>query len=299
MFALSNSWFGARLRRVAEQVEEAASLAFEGISFGRGDPVPSFAGVEEAIHRTGVRVPLVETGCLTADPSRREVLSRLSDPDAAARQRAVEEVLRHVELGRAVACPVFGVPAGSIHRPGLRERVERLGDLRALASAGGTRLEAVREIVADAALGREAALGRLCRSLHALTSREPGALFCLETPSSPDSVLDPAGAAHVFEDLRGRRLGYLHDTASAHLLGRLGVAPAGAWLERLVDRLAVVRLHDLALGETGRPPGCGEVDFRLVAGYVRRDVPRVLVVDPGFERTALLEGLRYLRRQGF
>ncbi len=299
MFALSNVWFGSRLRRAAEQVEATASLSFEGIAFGRTDPVPSFAGVEESLARTGVRVALLEAGCLTAESARREVLSRLADADAGARERAVGEVLRHVELARAVGCPTISVPAGSVRLPGLRERVERLGDLSSLAAAGPGRREAVAEIATEAARGRAAALERLCRSLHAISAREPGALVCLETPSAPAAVLDPEGAAHVFEALPGRRLGYLHDTASAHLLERLGVAPAGEWLERLVDRLAVARLHDLAAGEAGRPPGCGEVDFRLVAGYVRRGVTRVLVLDSQFERTAVLEGLRYLRKQGF
>ncbi|MGH7150457.1 MAG: hypothetical protein ACREIU_07160, partial [Planctomycetota bacterium] len=210
MFALSNVWFGPRLRRAAEQVEATASLAFEGIAFGRADPVPSFAGVEEALGRTGIRVALLEAGCLGGDSARREVLSRLADRDATARERAVGEVLRHVELARAVGCPTIAVPAGSVRLPGLRERVERLGDISSIASAGPGRRDAVTEIARDAARGRAAALERLCRSLHSISAREPGALLCLETPSAPDAVLDPEGAAHVFEALPGRRIGYLH-----------------------------------------------------------------------------------------
>jgi hypothetical protein len=47
------------------------------------------------------------------------------------------------------------------------------------------------------------------------------------------------------------------------------------------------------------PPGSGEVDFKLVHGYVGKNVERVLEIDARHGRAEILNAVQFLLGRGF
>jgi hypothetical protein len=55
-----------------------------------------------------------------------------------------------------------------------------------------------------------------------------------------------------------------------------------------------VHLGDAADFQAEMPPGTGEVDFKLVAGYLPRTAERVLEVNPRHGRAEILAAVQFL-----
>jgi len=292
MVCLSTVWFGARLRSAGEQVRSSAALGFEGLELSRESPIRDFEDLAPALRETGVRLSAIQAGCRDGEGAEADLSSTNDDR----RSAAVEDLLGHVSLAVSAGCSLVTIPGGVVGGPHLQDRARRLHGLLERRQPPETLKEVKEEILLEAARDRERHLDRLCRSLHAIFARAPSIRLALETPADPHGVLTPEAGRMVLDDLRGRLLGYAHDTGRAEILASLGGPPAADWGERLADRMAAVRLHDVVEFQGGYPPGTGRVDFSLVASYTPRQALRILVTDARFGREDLLEGRLFLRK---
>ena len=123
--------------------------------------------------------------------------------------------------------------------------------------------------------------------------------LALEPGPYLDDLLALEALQWVFEDLGKYGLGYWHDTGNIHVRERMGLPCQGEWLERLGSRMLGVHLRDVAENELEKPPGAGEVDFRLIADYVPKDAARVVEVNPRHGRAEILQSIQFLTNQGF
>jgi len=110
---------------------------------------------------------------------------------------------------------------------------------------------------------------------------------------------DNAAQAANTLDLATRSLGYWHDTGRIQLRERAGLQTQGRWLDAYAPRMVGMHLQDEAEGTAEMPPGSGEVDFKLVAGYLPRDAERVLDINPRHGRAEILAAVQFLADQGF
>jgi sugar phosphate isomerase/epimerase len=152
-----------------------------------------------------------------------------------------------------------------------------------------------REIAEGLAASRRARprfVDALCRALFDLSRAAPDARWLLETPRSSSGFPSPDEAEAVFDELRGRRVGYWHDAAHAARLAALGVVPADEWLARLGDRAGGVTIADFAGTSDGLPPGAGVVDWTSLRGQLSAAMPRVLRLDASFAAPLLADALR-------
>lgn len=100
----------------------------------------------------------------------------------------------------------------------------------------------------------------------------------------------------IFNRFDGGRLGYWHDTGHAHTLEILFGIPHRTLLETFGDRLIGIHLHDVVRGYTDHnEPGCGEVDFDMVAKYLRPDTIRVMELHKRITPDAARRGVEFLR----
>ena len=150
---------------------------------------------------------------------------------------------------------------------------------------------AERVILEPPALG---SLDLVCRELFGLLGRHPGLELALATPAA-GSLAAPGQIELVLDDLKGRPVGYWHRPAHAHLLEQEDVA----WLDVLGSRLVGVSLDDVVSGQTGFPPGIGEVDFSAVARLLGRSTPCVLDLGPIAEVELVRLALHTVEDLGF
>lgn len=74
------------------------------------------------------------------------------------------------------------------------------------------------------------------------------------------------------------RLGFIYDVGHATALDRLGFFPNEMWLKRFGGRIFGTHLHDVIGISDHYAPGLGDVDFRMVAGYLPKDSFRTIEV---------------------
>ncbi|MBK7877650.1 MAG: hypothetical protein IPJ77_18335 [Planctomycetes bacterium] len=73
----------------------------------------------------------------------------------------------------------------------------------------------------------------------------------------------------------------------------------GQWLDAYAGKMLGVHLQDSAEGVAEMPPGTGQVDFKLVAGYVPRTAERVVEINPRHGRGEILAAVQFLVDHGF
>lgn len=101
-----------------------------------------------------------------------------------------------------------------------------------------------------------------------------------------------------FERHAGAPIGLWFDIGHGQVLQNLGLGEMSALLSRLGDRLIGLHLHDCLGVDDHLVPGTGEVDFTLLAPYLRPDVLRVLEYGGRFTLEKIREGIAYLRGLG-
>jgi sugar phosphate isomerase/epimerase len=93
--------------------------------------------------------------------------------------------------------------------------------------------------------------------------------FDIPTLDEMGEILDLAGPD---------RIGFLYDVGHAQTQDRLGFSPHEAWLKRFAGRMIGVHIHDVIGIRDHRAPGLGEVDFRMLAGYLPKEAFRTVEV---------------------
>jgi len=157
----------------------------------------------------------------------------------------------------------------------------------------------VRQTVAADHADRERCLEALCRSLHVLLKKSPDTKWLLETPSSPLGLALPEEAELVFNEFRGRKLGYWHDSGHAARLAVLGMSQQDEWLGRLGHVTHGVTLSDWSPIAERMPPGSGLVQWRQLRFQVKEGMFRVLALDPEYPSPLIDDTLREVGNLGF
>ena len=102
----------------------------------------------------------------------------------------------------------------------------------------------------------------------------------------------------ILNEFRGGTVGYWHDCGHAHVQASLGLVAHDSWLARYGSQMVGVHLHDARGLEDHLAPGSGEVDFDMVAKYLRDDTVRVLEVHSGVTAAEIQQAVVLLAGKG-
>lgn len=85
-----------------------------------------------------------------------------------------------------------------------------------------------------------------------------------------------------------------HDTGHAHLKSKMGLIEHEDFLKMTVDRLAGFHIHDVRGFKDHLPPGEGEIDFEMIARFIRPDHIVVIELNPRLNPTEVVESRHFL-----
>lgn len=293
MLAVSTIWNFDRHGSLAGAVREIRQLGYEAVELAAAGPVPDGEEAGRLCREIraacrSVRAPLGPAGWTAGDPAR-----DLAAPDEGRRSRAVAAVLASLPAAAAAGAETVVLSLGAIEIEGARERWRRWR--RSLVETGAPPAEEIAAALAERRARRDRALEAAARSLFDLARAEPDVTFAFLGQGAWHEIPDLAEVELLLSDSAGRRVAYWHDAARAHILERLGIADAPAWLDRYGARTAGLSLSDVA-GETELlPPGAGEVDFRAVVPYTGARMVRTLAVHPRHSAAELAMGADHVR----
>lgn len=87
-----------------------------------------------------------------------------------------------------------------------------------------------------------------------------------------------------------------HDTGHGHLKARMGLIEHEDFLAMTADRLAGFHVHDVRGFKDHLPPGEGEIDFGMIARFIRPEHIVVLELNPRLNPTEVVAGAKYLEK---
>ncbi len=297
-YVLSTACFGSRLTSIEDQIFASVAMGFRRIELGRSDSPPSMDGLEESKRETSVAIRSLVAGCRDSNTGQLAVdnLGSLTDAE---RERALNSIRRHVRLAKAWGCPTVVLRGGKIESPELRERARKLESRLYNGEKSDEVRQDMRDFASEVQKRGQRQVEHLCRSIHTLANESPEVRFAIEPGSDLDDLLGFEAMGWVLDDLVGKGLGYWHDVGHVHLRSRRGLEDDGQWLEAFAPRMLGVHLQDAAEDEAEMPPGLGEVDFKLLAGYVPRDAERVIELHPRHGRAEILGSIQFLSDLGY
>ncbi|MFQ5962781.1 MAG: sugar phosphate isomerase/epimerase family protein [Candidatus Scalinduaceae bacterium] len=103
----------------------------------------------------------------------------------------------------------------------------------------------------------------------------------------------------VLEKFGNGRIGYWHDVGHAKVQENLGIIRPNQLLETYGKYLLGVHLHDATGYIDHQVPGAGEVDFRLLKKYLKKDTLKILEIHPRETKRDLMDGVDFLKSIGF
>ena len=292
-FALSTTCYGSRLKTIEDQAFAAVAMGFRRLEIGISEVPVTLNGFEQSRRETGIEVRSLVAGCL--DPrSNHPSGSKLGSLDEDTRERALNCVRRHIRIAHRYECPVVVVRGCELEDKPLQDEAERM-QARILRDGSSEETQAAaRDLVGRVRKKGQRQIEHLCRSLHALLTEFPETRIAIEPGTSFVDLLSFDAAGWVLEDLANKKVAYWHDTGLSHQREKAGLCSQGKWLDAYAPKMVGVHLQDAADGHAEMPPGSGEVDFKLVAGYLSRESERVLEVNPRHGRAEILAAVQFL-----
>ncbi|MCX7919980.1 MAG: sugar phosphate isomerase/epimerase [bacterium] len=107
-----------------------------------------------------------------------------------------------------------------------------------------------------------------------------------------------AELAVIFTTFAGGSIGYWHDVGHGQMFEFLGINKHTEFLDTYADKMIGIHLHDMVDDQDHQAPGKGNIDFSMVAKYLKPDTVRVLEVHPPAPATELRDSIEVLRIAG-
>ncbi len=297
-YTLSTTCYGSRLSTIEDQAFAAVAMGFRSIELGLLEAPVRLNGFEDSRRETGITVGSIVTGCL--DPRSQHMSgTKLGSLSEDQRERAVNSLRRHVRLAYRYQCPVVIIRGCEVEDAQLHAESDRLRARMVREGPTDDVKEAVRDLVGRVQRKGQPQVEYLCRSLHQVMSEFPDVRLAIEPGDNYLDLLNFQAVGWVLDDLERHGLSYWHDTGRIFQRERAGLPSQGQWLDSYASRMVGVHLQDATNGTVEMPPGAGEVDFRLVAGYLPGNAARVLEINPRHGRAEILAAVQYLVDKGF
>jgi sugar phosphate isomerase/epimerase len=102
----------------------------------------------------------------------------------------------------------------------------------------------------------------------------------------------------ILTEFAGGSIGYWHDVGHAQMFEYLGIRKHHDFLDAYADKMIGIHLHDMVEDRDHQAPGKGNIDFSMVAKYLKPETIRVLEVHPPETAEDLRAGVEVLRSAG-
>lgn len=297
-YALSTSCYGSRLRTIEDQAFAAVAMGFRRLELGLSDAPVRMNGFEDSRRETGICVRSIVAGCL--DPRSEGITGlKLGSLSEDCREQAVNSVRRHIRLAQKYGCPIVIIRGCELEDKTLIDEAQKLNARIVREGPSDEVRDLARDLVSRVTKRGQRQVDHLCRSLHQLQTEFPETRLAVETGENLADLLNFETVGWVLDDLGKHGLCYWHDTGRIQSRECTGIATQGQWLDAYATKMVGVHLHDSAEGVPEMPPGTGQVDFKLVAGYVPRTAERVVEINPRHGRGEILAAVQFLVDHGF
>jgi sugar phosphate isomerase/epimerase len=102
----------------------------------------------------------------------------------------------------------------------------------------------------------------------------------------------------ILNNFDGGSIGYWHDVGHGQMFEYLNLNKHQEFLEAYAEKLIGIHLHDMVEDRDHQAPGKGNIDFKMVAKYLKPETVRILEVHPPDTAEDLKAGVEVLQSAG-
>lgn len=286
--ALSTCWNSPRHTDGYEMLAEIAALGFQSVELSHGIRLSLVPGIVRAVAEKLVQVRSTHNFC-PLPPGVNSAAPNLFTPSSADPRIVLQwqrYTRRSLEFARQVGASVMVAHLGDVEF-GWMSPARAVNNHMHDRDASPALLEKLRlaaaECVAKGRKRKPPFWDRLIGSLEGMlpTAVDYGIQIGAENREKCDEMpFDEDVGALLTHFAPGSGLAYWHDTGHAHLKEKMGLLNHEEALTRHGERLAGFHIHDVKGLTDHLPPGRGEIDFDMVARFIRPEHLLVLELNP-------------------
>jgi sugar phosphate isomerase/epimerase len=296
--ALSASWNAFRARNAHDLIFEIKELGFEEIELSFNLSAPLVDEIEKLSKSNQAKVTSLHNFCPMPegiDP--KDALPdcySMASNDEKERSLAVQFTKRSIDTAARLGAKAVILHCGRVEVP---DRTRELINLYAAAGGDTERFKRLRlDMIKERKETHKPFLENALKSLTEINSHAVGKKITLgietrfyyyEIPSLQELGL-------ILDTFKGSSLGYWHDTGHAQVMENLGFARHKDYLDLYGSRLLGIHLHDLSGCSDHMAPGKGELDFKMVEPYLKKETLKVIETHSPATAQDLKEGKKLL-----
>lgn len=302
--SLSTCWNSPRHTDGYEMLAEIAALGFEYAELSHGIRLSLVPGIVRALEEKLVKVRSTHNFCPlppgvnTASPN----LFLPTTRDETQVRQWERYTRRSIDFARQVGASVLVTHMGAVSH-GWRNparHVVRLAETRHPTETDVERLQAaVAEALPLIARKRGEPMDRLVQRIAGVMrhARDAGITLGAENREKIDELpFDADMLSFLGQFSADDPIAYWHDVGHAHLKEKMGLIRHEEHLQAHAARLAGFHLHDVIGFKDHMPPGSGEIDFAMVAKFVRPEHILVLELNPRLDPAEVVESRDHLNK---
>ena len=279
-FALSTSWNASRHKNGKEMIFEIKQLGFDNVELSFNLDPAMVSQVLELTKRNEVKVSSVHNYCpIPAGFSREEALPdclSISSLDGVERKNAVKYTKRSIDTAVTLGARAVVLHCGRVE---VKDRTRDLINLCQSNNKDTPEFSGLREdIVNERKNLSKKYFEKALLSLDELNTyaKEKNVLLGVETRFYYREIPSFEEIGLILKEFQGSNIFYWHDTGHAQLMENLGLGKHLDFLNSYAGSMLGIHLHDITTCRDHQAPSSGELDFKILAPYLKQETIKVI-----------------------
>ena len=296
--ALSTSWNSFRYGNGADLIREIKTLGFRQVELNFSLTPAMLNDIASCVKRSEIKVSSVHNYCpippgLTIKDALPDCFS-MSSRDETERQAAVKYTKISIDTACDLKAKAVVLHCGRVEIP------DKTKDLIACYNAGMANTREFDKLKGEIVDEREAAckpyLDNALKSLDELSryAQKKGICLGVENRYYYREIPTLGEIGIILAAFKGAGIFYWHDSGHAQLMENLGFWRHKDHLSLYADFMLGVHLHDITGTQDHQAPSQGKLDFKMLAGFIKKKTLKVMEVHHPASTQDIVKGKKFL-----